>query len=141
MSSNSSYRFLNVVLLESSFKRGAEINFGDPEFKNNINADIETKIEDNKLFVTLHLDFKAGKQDDFRILSKISMLGVFEIPEVEDPQLNIDYFGSVNAPAIIFPFVREHLASVSMKAGINPILLPPINFVHLASKKPKNESL
>lgn len=140
MSSNSSYRFLNVLLLESSFKREAEINFGDSEFKNDINVDIEKKIESNKLFVTLNLVFKAGKENDCRISSKISMLGLFELPEVEDPTLNIEYFGSVNAPAIIFPFVREHLASVSMKAGINPILLPPINFVNMASEKSKKDS-
>ena len=62
------------------------------------------------------------------------MVGIFECPTETDVQLSIENFSKVNAPAIIFPFVREHLASVSMKAGINPILLPAVNFVKLANK-------
>ncbi|GAB4130821.1 MAG: hypothetical protein OHK0045_17840 [Raineya sp.] len=71
------------------------------------------------------------------IEASIRMLGTFQCPE--NPHIPIEDFAKINAPAIIFPFVREHLASVSMKAGINAILLPPINFVKMSEKTKKNQ--
>lgn len=65
------------------------------------------------------------------------MLGVFEFGE--NLSLPLESFANINAPAIIFPYIREHLSNVSMKAGIQPILLPPINFVQLAKDKQKKK--
>ncbi|NCD10471.1 MAG: preprotein translocase, partial [Negativicutes bacterium] len=36
--------------------------------------------------------------------------------------------GNVNGAAIIYPYIREHLTSLSVKAGVGIILLPPANF-------------
>jgi preprotein translocase subunit SecB len=36
-------------------------------------------------------------------------------------------FSRLNAPALIFPYVRETIASTSLKAGIPPVIIPPIN--------------
>lgn len=65
------------------------------------------------------------------------MVGLFTVPN--NSPLPIEVFTNVNAPAIIFPFLREHLASISMKAGIQPIMLQPVNFVK-NSEVEKNES-
>jgi preprotein translocase subunit SecB len=79
------------------------------------------------------LDYEGELKADNKIEAKVKMLGNFEY--AEDSSLSVEDFSKINAPAILFPFVREHLASVSMKAGISPILLPPVNFVKLAEKK------
>jgi preprotein translocase subunit SecB len=42
--------------------------------------------------------------------------------------LNLDQFGHVNAAAIIYPYIREHLSNLSAKAGLGLIFLPPVNF-------------
>lgn len=52
-----------------------------------------------------------------------------------DDQKILQQFADINGPAIIFPFLREHLASMSLKAGIPPIMLPPINFIKLSASK------
>lgn len=42
---------------------------------------------------------------------------------------DVQRFGRINCAAIIFPFIRESVAELSRKAGMNPpILLPPVNF-------------
>lgn len=132
MANSDSYKFLNIILLESNFKRKEEIEASD--LPQSINIDIGNQLEGSKLFVVLTLDFLAGTEEDPIIASNIKMVGIFETSNGENV-LNPEYFGQVNAPAIIFPFIREHLASVSIKAGITPILLPPINFIKLAEDK------
>ena len=54
------------------------------------------------------------------------MIGVFE--KYGEPVITDDKFKAVNAPAIIYPFVREHLYNICLRAGIGNVLLPTVNF-------------
>jgi preprotein translocase subunit SecB len=47
---------------------------------------------------------------------------------------DLERLASINCPAIIWPFVRQHLADLTVKAGFSPLLLPVINFVALSQK-------
>ncbi|MDI6798319.1 MAG: protein-export chaperone SecB [Desulfatibacillaceae bacterium] len=55
---------------------------------------------------------------------------------------DLERLASINCPAILWPFVRQHLADLTAKAGFSPLLLPVINFVTLSqaagSLKPAN---
>ncbi len=128
------YKLLHIIMLESYFKREANIDFNNVKFHNDIDLQMDSKQQDLLLYVSVTLHFNARSGDKILIGSKISMTGLFEIPK-EKPVLSVEDFSKINAPAIIFPFIREHLANMSMKAGIQPILLPPINFVKLAEEK------
>lgn len=130
-----SFKLLNIVLVESSFKRAVHIDFSNKNLKNNIDIDIQNSINDNILGVTVTLKFNTLIEKEILISSEIKMAGNFEFSK--NTNVPLDDFGNINAPAIIFPFIREHLSNTSMKAGIQPILLPPINFVDLAKKKKK----
>lgn len=132
----SAYKLLNIILVESQFKREPEINFDSKDFKSDIHVDIENQKKEHKLFIILTIDFRAGTAEKEQIQARIKMLGIFEYSH--DKAISVDNFSQINGPAIIFPFVREHLASLSLKAGINPILLPPINFVKLSKAKDKS---
>jgi len=130
------FKLLNIILIESSFKREPQIDFNNKDLHNNINIDVQNSTENsNILYVTVIVDFDTSVDNKKFIFSRIKMLGVFEFGE--KLPLSLDSFANINAPAIIFPFIREHLSNVSMKAGIQPILLPPINFVKLAEDKKK----
>ncbi len=130
------FKLLSIILIESSFKREPQIDFDNQNLHNNINIDVQTSTENsNILYVTVILDFDTSIESKKFISSTIKMLGVFEFGK--ELTIPLDSFANINAPAIIFPFIREHLSNVSMKAGIQPILLPPINFVELAKDKKK----
>ena len=137
---NQTYKIINVILLESFFSRLSEINYSDPNFEVKTDVDFDTQNKENTLFVALTLEYLAGIKGNAQkeISSHVKMLGIFEYSN--SSKLSIEEFSNINAPAIIFPFIREHIASISVKAGLNPILLPPINFVSLAEKKGKIKS-
>lgn len=134
-----SYTLSSITLIESQFKRAPQIDIEDKGFSSKIDINIEHQREGNKIFIILSLSFNAGTSSDSnQISSLVKMLGAFEFNHIND-DLPLDKFINLNGPAIIFPFIREHLASISMKAGINPILLQPVNFVKLAEERKKKE--
>jgi len=137
MSAISTYKLINIVLIESHFKRQPEIHFKEEGYGNNININLENQTSENKLYITLTVDFKAGIKDAIDIEASVKMLGVFEYEE--SSTIPVSEFANINGPAIIFPFIREHLANCSVKAGMTPILLPPINFVKLQEDQDKEK--
>jgi preprotein translocase subunit SecB len=125
--SGSGIRALNIILLESDFKRENTIEYNPEKIKNHINIDVSHEIKDNHIYITetIHFEQLAGSKK--QITSKITMLGLFE--RFGESSVSLDEFGKINGPAIIFPFIREQLASLTLKSGIGQILLPPLNFI------------
>lgn len=88
---------------------GIEINLG--------------KNDDNVYRVSLV--FKGGKSDDYVIEVQVS--GFFRFTEdLSDEEK--DKLLEVNAVAIIFPYLRSQVSSITAQQGVDPILLPVINF-------------
>ena len=131
MSEQSGYTFQNIVLLKSNFFREAQI---DLENLSTPSLDISNNYheEGEHVYCTIDLTFKVKSGDKEVFFMECQFVGVFQ--KFGNPKLEVETFGSVNAPSIIFPFIREHIASISTKAGLNPILLNPVNFAALAEK-------
>ena len=122
------YKVESVILIESSFSRLPAIDRNEHTVTNeiNVNHEVFETSSDNKFGVVLNLDF-IGKQTDIDFCTaKIKMLGIFE--KIGEPALSEDSFKKINAPAIIYPFIREHLHNICLKAGIVNVLLPTVNF-------------
>lgn len=131
----SGYQFLSVVLLESQFKRIPKVSTDTKLITAEININHKNQIQDSLINVILELSFKAINKDlgITEIEAKIVMVGKFI--QSGTPELPKKKFAQHNAPAILFPYLREHLSNLSLRAGIPPIILPPVNFVELESKK------
>ncbi len=133
-STASGYNIQNILLIHSNFWRAEEV-VGDDTVKNNVNVDSDFEIKGKQVVCMVTLTFQSMYKEEAQIESSITMVGLFGFKG--KPDLNTKAFGEVNGPSIIFPYVREHLSSMSTKAAINPILLPPVNFVALAEQKKK----
>lgn len=69
----------------------------------------------------------AENRDTFKF--SVKMVGQFIIEG--DIDFDINDFLSINAPSIIYPYIRQHVRTLSLEAGINPIILPVLNFIEL----------
>lgn len=125
MSNKDNITLKKIFLSSSEFKR--PVDYISKEAKMEIN--ISKEIEDGKLIIFLNVKAKMGEDCSITV----TMAGIFEY--TNNPIIPIEYFAKVNGPAILYPFVREHIASISTKANIGQILLPPINFVEMAQKE------
>lgn len=59
---------------------------------------------------------------------------VFECSAIIDQNFLKSEFAKISAPAIGFPYVRAFLSTVSLQAGLQPIILPSINFVQFSKE-------
>ena len=134
------YKLHYIILLESYFKRAPFIHFESKNIKNDIDIKHRHEIQENLLNVIVSIDFSTHIDNEEVIKAYIEMAGLFEFSnEGNENPLPIEDFAKINAPAIIFPFVREHLANLSMKAGIQPVVIPPVNFIELAKQERNNK--
>lgn len=124
--SDAGFRLNNLLLMECTLKRVAQVTFDEVQVKSSANIDVDVQKQDSILMVTETLDYSQKLENTEQVTVKIVMVGVFEI--VGSPVIEADEFGRVNGAAIIFPYIREHLTSLSVKAGLGVILLPPANF-------------
>jgi len=116
------FRFLDFKVVKSiyqidtqKFKQGGklEVNFKFPtelDFtqKNLISFPMEVLIEN----------------EDKSLRIQVGIIGIFE----SDVDLTKEKsFIEVNAPAIIFPYIRAYVSNLTSMSGIQPILLPTYN--------------
>jgi preprotein translocase subunit SecB len=52
--------------------------------------------------------------------------GYFEFDKGLDEEMK-DAFFNTNAPAILFPYIRAYISTLSTLSGIKPIVLPTLN--------------
>lgn len=121
----SGFRIINILLLESSFNRIQNVVFNNPEIKQEVNVDVNVSVNGNTVGVTEQVIYKQIFNDIEQVSAVIKMAGVFE--KSGDSPLDLEQFGQVNGAAIIYPYIREHLSSLSAKAGLGLIFLPPVN--------------
>ena len=58
----------------------------------------------------------------------IEVTGVFETIDKEK-NMELEKFANVNAPALLMPFAREVISSITSRTPLPHLLLPPINIV------------
>ena len=124
-----SYRVERVLLMSTTFNRMDYIDFGsENSITNHISLDHKAREdnEDGKIIVTLTVRVNGLQDNENRFTVDVKMTGIFE--KDGEPPLSEDIFKNVNAPAIIYPFIREHIANLCAKAGLGNIYLPTVNF-------------
>ncbi|MDD4712582.1 MAG: protein-export chaperone SecB [Bacteroidales bacterium] len=121
----SGFRILNIILIESTFKRIQTVVFNNPEIKQEVNVDVNVSINGNTVAVAQQVDYKQLFNGIDQVSATIKMIGLFE--KIGESPLDLEQFGQINGAAIIYPYIREHLSNLSAKAGLGLILLPPVN--------------
>jgi preprotein translocase subunit SecB len=128
---NAPFKFKNFIIAESHIKI-------DPETKaESINIKIEPKgiiFEEKKIF-EVHLAIFLSSNDNLDVFVK--MIGLFEFKDVI-VQENLKNYFYVNAPAIIFPYLRSYISALTALSGCNTIILPPMNMTSLGKDLEKN---
>jgi len=115
-----------------------DLNFKIKEFKNSIfNGEVETNFSINfKIIVpengsnTYLIVFKVVIDNTFVDIKLISE-AIFETNQAIDEEFLNSNFVRINSPAIAFPYLRSFISTLTINAGIPPIVLPAINFTQI----------
>lgn len=86
--------------------------------------------DDRKTFFVkfdVELTFSVG------VVLTLKYGGLFKTKKEITEEFRKGSFVKVNAPAITFPYLRSFITTVSVNAGLEPIILPTVNFQDLAA--------
>jgi len=77
-----------------------------------------------EIVITATITSKIGEKILF--LVEIKQAGLFRIANL--PDADMEAILAVMCPNILFPYLRETVSSLTVRAGFPPVLLNPINF-------------
>lgn len=106
-----------------NFKPKFDLNLGDLQFEDSPNWFA-------KVFY-VQLDAPSEGTDEF-VHYDVEFHAVFECSQPVDGNFLSSEFAKISAPAIGFPYVRAFISTLSLQAGLPPIILPSINFVQFS---------
>jgi len=126
--------FDDIILKELVFSR--KEGFSDrPDLDVQLESNVSFSPDEDRLIYEMSCGIK-DESDFFNI--RCTMIGFFSVIEGKE-NMSLKEYSNLNAPAAIFPYIRETIASTTTRAGIPPILIPPIN-LNLLKRNPKGDS-
>ncbi|MNY30930.1 preprotein translocase subunit SecB [compost metagenome] len=125
---NSPFRFLDFIIAEFKITRS-------PDYENN--GEIEISIDPSGVFIKNENSFQltldvniSDDSDGFNI--DVKAIGFFEFKLLEgETEVNPSTYFYTNAPAIVFPYIRAYVSSVSALSGLETVNLPVMNLSKL----------
>lgn len=114
------------------------IELKSAEIGENFSISFESKGIVNKAESLFQLDLTAFVKDkEGAINIEVSVVSFFVFDsQVEKGQLNKLFY--INAPAIIFPYLRSYITTLTVLSGIDPVILPTLNLSALGKEIEEN---
>lgn len=131
-------KFLSHRIVESKFQSSWEES-SESHPKLHLSHEIETawdsgtKQEEDEIWFKSSLIVTVSDKED--LFFKVKIEGLFSIAKSANEQVRKN-ISQKNAPAILYPFLRAYMASLTSLAGINPVVLPIINFSRKVTTTP-----
>jgi preprotein translocase subunit SecB len=99
-----------------------------------------TGVEDGVYQTTLTVTVTAKIKDKTMFLVEVSQAGVFVCRNI--PATELEAVLAIACPNILFPYIREVISDVVVRAGFPPVLLAPVNFeaIYQAQRDPQPQA-
>jgi len=116
----SSFRLVEFLIQRSFIERKPLEKQSDFE----IDIDPSAIIFTNTKSFQLELNVRVWEENK-RFNASVSAIGIFSFDQVHDKKNLPNYF-YINAPAIIFPYIRSYISALTALSGMEAIILPPL---------------
>ncbi len=83
-------------------------------------------IENGIFHTTLSVTVTAKLNDKTMFLVEVVEAGIFRLMNI--PATDMPFVLEVTCPNILFPYAREAVSNLVMRAGFPPVMLNPVNF-------------
>lgn len=106
-----------------------------------INFDLKGEVitKENKFILNFNVNIRNDNSEIFKI--DIDSIGIFRFSEeiqINSNENNINPLFYINAPAILFPYIRAYISTLTNLSDIKTINLPTLNLISLAEKLKSN---
>lgn len=127
---NSGFQFKGFLIKKSLIVINSSQNL-DLSIKFNPSGFLDKKNSTFKLLLDIII---SEKNNELNI--EVSSEWTFSYNDLNDESLN--NFLYLNAPAILFPYLRAYITSLTALSGVSPIVLPTLNLSGLKNDLEKN---
>lgn len=130
-------RFLNVILKDINFSRKPKI---ENEYEININFKSNTQLSDDKknLIFEINTSLNDLKSNAFNL--SFTMVGFFDIDK-DNENMPLENFANNNAPALMIPYIREVIHNITLRSGLKPIIIPPLNIISITKRDDEEKKI
>jgi preprotein translocase subunit SecB len=95
-------------------------------------------LEEGVFEVAIKVTVTSKIEDKTVFLVEVTQAGIFQIRNV--PSENIEMIVGITCPNILFPYAREAVSDLVVRAGFQPVLLNPINFEALFAQQKQQQA-
>jgi preprotein translocase subunit SecB len=129
---NSTFNFLGYKIVRSLIEK----NNNNSSIKLSLNFSPKGEISEmeNKFNLFLRVDIE-DENKSFKI--EVDAIANFGFESTDDIK-NLDNFFFINAPAILFPYIRAYISTLTNLSGFPTITLPTLNMTSLGDDLKKN---
>jgi preprotein translocase subunit SecB len=96
----------------------------------NVNA---SKVNDSAFESVINFKAEATNKAGVIYDLELAYAGMFQVENLPEPAL--EQFLLIDCPALLFPFVRRLVADLTREGGFPPLMLDPINFASLFTRR------
>ncbi|MCD2348489.1 protein-export chaperone SecB [Clostridium guangxiense] len=117
---------IDVYVENINFIRNEKYNSNDKDLNFSLHPIVQVSKDEKKCKSIFDAEITDNKDESLNI--KIRIIGVFGL--LNFSSLNKDVRESLvikNTLAILFPYLRSFITTLTAQSGIKPIILPPIN--------------
>lgn len=123
----------NVIVTKLKFDRKPELPSEKAAMEIQFNSKKKFVDDDNQLLYFLEATVIIKDETTTFLTYSSEHVGYFGV-EKSEQNMELKKFSEFNAPAVILPYIRETLSSITLKSGMKPIFLPPINIIAMLQK-------
>jgi preprotein translocase subunit SecB len=88
--------------------------------------------------LTIEITATVKERDNNSFSLSTVFVGLFS-PIQGQENMALEEFAQVNGPALMFPYIRELIADITLRSGLKPVIFPPLN-IHMMMAKPAVEA-
>ena len=119
--------FNGIILTKEKFWRDYSVpDNASPDLSINVNRSNQGREWITEISFSLRMIY----QEKEVLQLDSTFVGFFSVIEGEE-NMEIEQYMQNHSPALMFPYIREHISTVTQKAGIKPEFLAPVNVLAL----------
>nr|WP_294838093.1 protein-export chaperone SecB [uncultured Methylotenera sp.] len=101
-------------------------------------SNLAQQIEESVFEVAIKVTVTSKIAEKTVFLVEVTQAGIFQVRNV--PADSLEMIVGITCPNILFPYLRESVSDLIVRAGFQPVLLNPINFEALFAQQKQQEA-
>lgn len=131
----------NITVDELYIKALDRESFVDKDFPKDFSLTVSrSEYDPEEKVISVRLEMNVQPETDVvdrPYEMRIKIAGHFEVDEEKFPIEHINNFAENNAPIILIPYIREQAYSLSIRAGVEPVIFPLVQVPVFRIVKPE----